>query len=114
MSIQLMDHCLQHNILPHFQTVYQTNYSTKISLLNITNDILWGMENQKITTMLILDLSAVFDTVVHDILLAIMERTFGFKEKAIKCQQVLEMKNRKKITLQQIHSRVHEYPDFKF
>ena len=42
------------------------------------------MENQKITTMPILDLSAVFDTMDHDILLTIMERTFGFKEKAPK------------------------------
>ena len=42
------------------------------------------MENQEIITMLILDLSAAFNTVDHDILLAIMERTFGFKEKALK------------------------------
>ena len=43
-----------------------------------------GMENQEITTMFILDLSVVFDTIDHDILLTIMERTFGFKEKALK------------------------------
>ena len=34
--------------------------------------------------MLILDLSAAFNTVDPDILLAIIERTFGFKEKALK------------------------------
>ena len=54
------------------------------SLLNITNEILWEMENQEITTMLILDLSMTFDTVDHDILLTIMEQIFGFKEKALK------------------------------
>ena len=54
------------------------------SLLNMTKDILWRMENQEITTMFILNLSAVFDTVDHDILLAIMEQTFGFKEKTLK------------------------------
>ena len=81
---QLMDHCLQHNLLPYFQSAYWENYSTETSLLNITNDILWGMENQEITTMFILDLSVVFDTIDHDILLAIMERTYGFKEKALK------------------------------
>ena len=43
-----------------------------------------GMENQEITTMLILDLLAAFDTVDHDILLTILEQTFSFKEKALK------------------------------
>ena len=81
---QIMDHCLQHNLLPDFQFAYQKNYSTETSLFNITNDILWGTENQEIMTMLILDLSVAFDTMDHDILHTIMERTFGFKEKALK------------------------------
>ena len=83
MSDQLMDHCLHHNDLPDFQSAYWKNYSTETSLLNITNDIIWGMENQEITIMLILDLSTVFDTVDQDILLVIMERTFDIKEKAL-------------------------------
>ena len=66
---QLMDHCPLHNLLPDFHSAYQKNYSTETSLLSITNDILWGMENQEITTMLILDLLAAFDTMDHDILL---------------------------------------------
>ena len=81
---QLMDHCLQHNLLPDFKSAHQKNYSTETSLLNITNDILWGMENQEIITMIILDLSVVFDTVYHSILFPIMERTFGFMENALK------------------------------
>ena len=42
------------------------------------------LKNQEITTMLILDLSGALGTMDHDILVAIMERTFGFKEKALK------------------------------
>ena len=79
-----MDHCVQHNLLPDFQAAYWKKYSMKTSLLNITNDLLWGMENQEITTMLIFDLPVVFDTMDHDTLLTIMEQTFGFKEKALK------------------------------
>ena len=37
------------------------------SLLKMVNDILWGMENQEITT----DLSTAFDTANHDILLTV-------------------------------------------
>ena len=51
---QIMDHCLQHNLLPDFQSAYWKNYSMETSLLNITNDILCGMENQEITTILII------------------------------------------------------------
>ena len=79
-----MDHCLQHNLLPDFQSAYQKNYSTETSLLNITNDILWGWKTKKLPPCLYLTLLVAFDTVDHDILLTIMERTFGFKEKALK------------------------------
>ena len=43
----------------------------------MTNDILWAMEDQCITMMVILDLSAAFDMVDHDILLKILESQFG-------------------------------------
>ena len=60
---QLLDHCNNNNLLPDFQSAYHQHYSTETSLINITNDILWGMENQEVTTMLILDLSVAFDMV---------------------------------------------------
>ena len=81
---QHMDHCLQHNLLSDIQSAYWKNYSTETSLLSITNAILWGMENQEITTILILDLLVVFATVDHDYLLTIIKQTFDFKEKALK------------------------------
>ena len=55
-----------------------------MSLLKMANDILWGMENQEITTVVILDLSAAFDTVNHDILLTVLKNHFGIDEGAIK------------------------------
>ena len=50
----------------------------------MTNDILWGFENQNITSIVILDLSAAFDTVDHDILLTILQDHFGFQGTALK------------------------------
>ena len=43
----------------------------------MTNDILWAMEEQHITMMVILDLSAAFDRKDHNILLKILEDQFG-------------------------------------
>ena len=50
----------------------------------MVNDILWGMENQEITTVVILDLSAAFDTVKHYILLTVLKNNFGIDGEAIK------------------------------
>ena len=69
---QLMQHCERYNLLPDFQSAYRRNYSTETSLIKMVNDILWGMEKQEITMVIILDLSAAFDTVDHDVLLAIL------------------------------------------
>ena len=47
------------------------------SLVRMTIDILWAMEEQLITMMVILDLSAAFDMVDHNILLRIWENQVG-------------------------------------
>ena len=65
----LLEHCENHNLLPDFQSAYQKHYSTETSLIRLTNDILWSMERQHITALKILDLSAAFNTVDHNILL---------------------------------------------
>ena len=42
MQEQLLDHCNTNSLLPDFQLAYHQYYSTETSLINITNDILWG------------------------------------------------------------------------
>ena len=81
---QLIELCKNHKLLPDFQSAYRKNYSTETSLIRLTNDILWSMEKQHITSLAILDLLAAFDTVDHDILLHILQQKFGFCGKALK------------------------------
>ena len=50
----------------------------------MTNDILRGFENQNITSLVILDLLAAFDTVDHDVLLTVLQDHFGFQGTALK------------------------------
>ena len=47
----------------------------------MANDILWGMEKQEITMVIILDLSAAFNTMDHDVLPAILRRQFVVSQK---------------------------------
>ena len=50
----------------------------------MANDILWAMQEKHITMMVILDLSAAFDIVDHDILLKILENQFGVTDTGLR------------------------------
>ena len=45
--------------------------------------ILINMENQKCTSVVYLDLSAAFDTVIHKILLYVLKNYFGITEQVL-------------------------------
>ena len=51
------------------QSAYRANHSTETVLLQVKNDILLNMNKQHVTLLVLLDLSAAFDTVDHVILL---------------------------------------------
>ena len=74
---QFTEHCNKSNLLPEYQSVYRKHHSCKTSLVKLVNDILWGMENQSVTAVGLLDLSAAFNTVNHDLLLEVLEMQFG-------------------------------------
>ena len=61
------------------QSGYKPKHSCETLLIRILNDIIINMDNSKLTIMLLLDLSAAFDTVDHDILLDILWYELGFR-----------------------------------
>ena len=81
--LQFNEHCTTYNLIPDFQLVYRPGYSTETNLLKLSNDILWSMEQQDVTIMILLDLSAAFDTVDHDFLLSIYQRRYGVTDSAL-------------------------------
>ena len=67
----------------YFQTSSQPTENTtapKLAFLKMVSDILRSFERQNITTVVILNLSADFDTVDHDMLLTVLKDHFGFCE----------------------------------
>ena len=64
--IQFNKHCADNTLLPDYQSGYRANYSCEIALVN---DILWGMERQKITALTAINLAAASDTTDHEIFL---------------------------------------------
>ena len=70
---QFTQHCEDHHLLPDYQSAYRKHHSCETSLIKLVNDLLWAMEKQEVTAMTVLDLSAAFDTVDHDLLLAVLD-----------------------------------------
>jgi exonuclease III len=74
---QTYHHMMTHELFPLLQSAYRKGHSTETALLRVQNDILMNMDRQQVTLLVLLDLSAAFDTVDHRILLHRMETSFG-------------------------------------
>ena len=68
-----------HNNLGNtFQSAYKAGHSTETTLLCIQNEIHLSLSKGMPTALVLLDLSAAFDTIDHDTLLACLSTMFGF------------------------------------
>ena len=65
-----------------FQSAYRAGHSMETVLLHIVNDILSALDNDNIFVLLLLDLSAAFDTTDHQILLSRLNCVFGIQSTA--------------------------------
>ena len=83
-SNQTHCHMTVNNLFPPFQSAYRKNHSTETALLKITNDILLNMNKQHVTLLVVLDLSAAFDTIDQDILLNRLSTKFGIEGTVLK------------------------------
>ena len=79
---QLHNHMIDHSLYPLLQSAYRTSHSTETALLKVQNDILMNMNSQQVTLLVLLDLSAAFDTVNHAILLNRLRSSFGISGSA--------------------------------
>ena len=74
---QTHDHLQRSGLYPLFHSAYRKYHSTETALLRVPNDILLNMNSQRVTLLVLLDLSSAFDTVDHAILLKRLNTDFG-------------------------------------
>ena len=94
---QTHSHMSINSLYPELQSSYRQHHSTETALLKVMNDILRNMNSQQVALMVLLDLSAAFDTVNHHILLDRLDKVTGMRGVTLewfpsylsdRCQQV--------------------------
>ena len=80
---KLLSHLQENNLSNPFQSAYRAGCSPETVLLRIVNDILSALDNDNISVLLLLDLSATFDTLDHQILLSRLNSVFGIQSTAL-------------------------------
>ena len=68
-SYQLTKYLRDNDVEESLQSAYKTFHSTETALVKAHNDVVSAIDNQSYIILLLLDLSAAFDTVNHKILL---------------------------------------------
>ena len=77
--LQLNKYLVNNSLHEPLQSAYKVGHSTETALLAITDDILLSLDRGENVFLVLLDLSAAFDTVNHSRLLSRLQDTFGIQ-----------------------------------
>jgi len=79
-SEQIMSYMERNELLPERQSAYRAGHSCETALLRIHSDLVAAADSGQISLIAMLDLSAAFDCVDHDILLERLSCNFGLDQ----------------------------------
>ncbi|GFR73367.1 reverse transcriptase-like protein [Elysia marginata] len=82
-SQRLRDYLNSSNLDTKFQSAYKKEHSTETTLLEVLYDALRAADAKQPTLLVLLDLSAAFDTIDHELLLSILDYRFGINGAAL-------------------------------
>ena len=77
--VQLNSYLGENDLHEPLQSAYKIFHSTETALLTVTNDIMLSLDKCVNVFLVLLDLSAAFDTVNHSLLLVRLQKSFGIR-----------------------------------
>ncbi len=80
---QLVDYAESNHLSGKFQSAYRQYHSTETSLTSFANDILMALDQKQAIFLVLLDLSANFDTVNHRVLPKPLETKVSLRDNAL-------------------------------
>ena len=83
-SIRILGHILDNNIVDSFQSAYRAGHSCETALVCVYNDIVTTVGKGNGSFLVLLDVSAAFDTIDHDNLFYILEKYVGIGGSALR------------------------------
>uniref|UniRef100_A0A3B3DFR7 Reverse transcriptase domain-containing protein n=1 Tax=Oryzias melastigma TaxID=30732 RepID=A0A3B3DFR7_ORYME len=107
-ATQLHEFLNHKNILEKYQSGFRMNHSTETALLKIVNDLRINLDSQKLSVLVLLDLSAAFDTVDHQILLNRLRSLVGLSGNVLKWFYSYLSDRDFYVSLDTCSSRIHE------
>ena len=82
-ATRIESHIMLNSLHDDMQSAYRTGHSTETALLHVHHDITYALDNNACVILLMLDLSAAFEVIDHDILFDRLQYSFGISGSAL-------------------------------
>jgi hypothetical protein len=81
--VRLNDHLDEHSLREPCQSAYRAGHSTETALVKVYNDMLCAVDDRQYVLLVLLDLSAAFDTIDHEAMISRLNNLFGITGRAL-------------------------------
>ena len=80
---RLCSHIQQHDLGETFQSAYKAHQVTEVTLMRVQNYLASALDNNCVTMLAMIDLSAAFDTVDHTKFVTLLQAKYGVRRVAL-------------------------------
>ena len=107
-AARLIDHMTENNLMDPYQSAYRKGHSTETALVRVHNDIVSAVDKGLGVCLILLDLSAAFDTVDHTILLTFLKEHIGLGGLALDLLESYLTGRTQCVSIKGVLSELHE------